>query len=132
MVTNMEYNICMTLERDNTSSSITLFNSALADAVTYYPPYFATCSSLPICSFSTTKNLTLELVALAYALVASSNVARCFHTSDTITHSSNCVGGIWTSEVGTLHDYTIFCCDSSKDILCISTSRLSSRVFVSP
>ena len=61
--------------RDDTPSSIAFFNSALVDVVALSYPYLASCSSLTMRSFSATKNLTLELVALAYAFLASPNVA---------------------------------------------------------
>lgn len=122
----------MTASRDDTSSSITLLNFALTNVVTCSPPYFTACNSLTMRLFSTIKNRTLELVAFAYALVASTNVVLFFHTSDTITHSSNYTRDMWTSGLGTVHDCTTLWCDSSKDMLCISTSRFSSRIFVSP
>jgi len=85
----MEYTICMAVTRENTSSSISLLNFALADVVTYSPPFFVACNSLAMRSFSAIKNQTLKLVDLTYALVASSNAARFLHTSNTITCFSN-------------------------------------------
>lgn len=73
MVLNLEYNIRMTVSRDNNSSNIALFNSALADDVTCSPPYLAACNSLAMSLFSAIKNQTLKLVALTYDLVASAN-----------------------------------------------------------
>jgi len=64
----------LTISRDNTSSNIAFLNFALVDAVTYSPPYLVISNSLAMRSFSAIKNLTLELVALAYAFVASANV----------------------------------------------------------
>lgn len=129
MVMNLEYNIHMIILRDDTCSSITLFNFALEYDVTCSPPYLAACNSLAIRSFLAIKNLTLEMVASEYDFVASANAVGCLHTLDTITHSSNCPGDMWTSGVGTFRDCTTLCCNSLKDMLCISTSRLSSRIF---
>lgn len=91
----------MAVSWDYTSSNIVLFNSSLVDDVTCSPPFLATCNSLAILSFSAIKNHTLELVASTYALVASANAARFLCTSNTITHSTNCVGYVWTFGVGT-------------------------------
>jgi len=96
----------MIISRDDTSSSITFFNSAQVDTMTYSPPFLVVCNSLAICSFSAIKKWTLELVALGYALVASANVVGFLCTSDMITHSSKYAGDMWTSEVDTLHDCT--------------------------
>lgn len=63
-VPNLEYNACMTVLRDNTSSSIAFFNSAWMDVVTNSPPCLAICSSFAIQLFSTIKRWTLELVDL--------------------------------------------------------------------
>lgn len=131
IVPNMKYNIHMTILRDDTSSSIALFNSTLVDDVTYSPPYLATCNPFSTYSFSTIKNRTLELVTSTYAMVSLANAYGCLRTSNMITHSSICAGDMWTSRVGTLHDFATLCCDLSKDMLCISTSRLSSWIFVS-
>ena len=109
--TNLEYKIYMIVLRDNTSSNISLFKSTMVDDVTCSPPYLAACNSLAMCSFSAIKNRTLELVDLTYVLVALANVVGFLCTSDTITHSSNCAGDMWTSKVGTLHDCTTLCCD---------------------
>lgn len=132
MVTNLEYNLHMTVSRYNTSSSIDLLNSSLVDVVTCSPHCLFACNSSTMFSFSTINNLTLELVALAYDLVASTNAYGCFFTSDMIIRSSNCAGDTWTSRVGTLRDCRTLCCDLSKDMLCISTSGLSSRIYMSP
>lgn len=131
-VSNLEYNIHMTVSRDNTSYYIALLNSAWVDNVICSPPFLSTCNSLAILSFFAIKSETLELVALTYALVASGNGAGFLRTWDTITHYSNCTGDMWTSRVGTLRDCTTLCCDSSKDMLCISASGLYSRISVSP
>lgn len=77
---NSKYNFHMTVSRDDTSSSITLLNSTLADDVTCSSPYFVACTSLAMCSFSAIKNLTLGLVASTYAWVASANVVGCLCT----------------------------------------------------
>ena len=122
MVPNLEYNARMIVSRDNTSSSISFFNSAQTDAVTSSPPCLVVCNSLAIRSFSTIKKQTLELVASPYALVASANVVGCLHTLDTITHSLNCAGDTLSFRVNTLCDCTILCCNSSNDMLCISPS----------
>lgn len=121
----------MTVLRDDTSSSITFLKYSLVDVVTYSRPYLADCNSLAMRSFSAIKILMLELVALTYALLASTNVIRCLHTSYMITHSSNCTRDTWTSGIGTLRDYTTLCCDSSKDMLFISSSELTSRISIS-
>lgn len=130
-VMNLEYNICMTASRDNTSFSISLLNSALVGVVNYSPPCLVACNSLSMLLFSAIKNQTLKLVALVYALVSLTNVAGCLHTSYTITRSSNYIGDMWASGVGTMCDCTTLCCDLSKDMLCISASILSSRIFLS-
>lgn len=130
--TNLEYSFCITVWRANTSFSIVLLNSALSNVVTCSHPCTAACNSLAMHSFSAINNRTLELVASTYALVALANEVGCFHTLDTITYSSNRPRHTWTFRVGTLCDCTTLCCDSSKDMLCISTSRLYSRIFVSP
>lgn len=69
----------MNVSRDDTSSSITFFNSAQVDVVTSSPPYVAIYKSA-IHSFSAIKKRTLELVALTYTMVASANfVDACAH-----------------------------------------------------
>ena len=110
----------MIVSRDDSSSNITLFNSALADDVTYSPLYLVAYYSLAICSFSSIKNITLELVALTYAFVALSNVVGCLCTSDMITRSSNHARDMWTSRVGTLRDYTTLCVVTCRKICCAS------------
>ena len=128
----MEYKIRRIVSRDDTLFSISLFNLDLMDVVICSPPRLAICNSLSIRSFSSIKKKTLELVALAYALVALDNANRCLRMLDMITHSSNCIGDAWTSGVVTLRDYTTLFCDSLNEILCISTSGLSSRISISP
>jgi len=119
------------MSRDNTSSSISLFNSSQVEAITNSPPYLAVYSSLAIPSFSTITKRTLELVALTYALVASANDAGCLHTLDTIIHSSNCTGDIWSSRVDIQRDFTTLCWDSLNEMFCISPSNWSPRISVS-
>ena len=131
-VRNLKYNFRMTVSRDDTSSTIDPLKSTLVDDVTFSPPCFAACSSLAMHSFSTIQNLTLKLVSSTYSLVASTNTTQCMHTSYIIIGSSNYPGDTWTFAVGTLRDCTTFFCGSSKDMLCISTSELSSRILVSP
>lgn len=131
-MTNLKYSFCMIVSRDDAPSSIAFFNSALVDVVACSSPYLAACNSLGMRSFSAIKNITLELVASAYAFVASAITAGCLCTLDTITRSRKRVGDAWTSGVGTLRDYTTLCCDSSKDMLCTSASGLSSRISLSP
>lgn len=111
-VPNLEYNAWMTIWRDDTSSIITFFNFAWVDVVTSSPPYLPSYNSLAIHSFFTIKKRTLELVSSIYALVASSNAARCLHMLDTITHSSKFVIDVWSSRVDTLRDFTTLCCAS--------------------
>jgi len=65
----MEYNGCMTVSRENTSSSVSFLNYAREDVITYFHPYFFIYSSLAIRSLSTIKKWTLELVSSAYDLV---------------------------------------------------------------
>lgn len=132
IVMNLEYNICMTVLMDNTSSSITLLNFSLADDVTYSHPCLTSCNSLAMRSFYAIKNQKIEMVALTYSLVALANVFGCLCTSDMTTHSSNYAGDVWMSGVHTLCNYITMCCDSSKSMLCISASGLSSRMSVSP
>ena len=132
MVPNLEYNACMTVTRDNTSSSIVFFNSARADVVTNSPPYLAICSSLAIHLFSTMRKWTLKIVASSYALVVSANAIGCLRTSDMITRSSNCIEDVWYYEVDIIRDYTTLCWDSSNEMLSISPSSWSPRIFVSP
>lgn len=59
----------------------------------------STCNYLTMCSFLAIKNITLELVASAYAFVALFYAVGCLHTSDTITHSQKCTRDAWTSRV---------------------------------
>jgi len=125
MVTNLKCSLCMIVSRDNTSSSITFFNSTLADIVTFSYTYLDACNSLGMHCFSTIKNHTLKLVALTYAFEALANAVGFLRTSDTITHSSNCAGDKWTSKVGTLCESTTLCYDSSKDMLCTFALGLS-------
>jgi len=132
MVPNLEHNAHMAVLRDDTSSSITFFNYSRVDVVTSSLPCLVVCNSLAIRSFSVIKKRTLELVASAYALVALANAIGFFFTSDTITHSLNCAGDVWSSGVDTLRDCKTLWCDSSNDILCIYSSRLSPRFSVSP
>ena len=83
MVPNLEYNARMTMLMDNTSSSIAFFNSTWENVVTRSPHFLVVRNSLSICAFSTIMKQTLELVASAYALVASTNVVGCLRTLDT-------------------------------------------------
>lgn len=131
-VTKLKYIFRMIVSTNNTSSSVTFFNFALVDLVAFSSPSLVACISLAMLSFSAIKNLTFEVVASAYALVASANAVGCLCTSDMFTHSSKYEGDAWTSRLDTLYDFTTLCCDSSKDMLCTSSSGLSSRIPVSP
>ena len=108
------------------------FNSSRANVVTSSVHCLVVYKSLAIRSFSAIKKRTLELVALAYALVALANAAGCLRTSYMIPPSSNYIGYVCTSGVDTLRNFTTLCCDSSNHMLCISSFGLSPRILVSP
>jgi len=121
----MEYNGCMTVSRDSTSSSVSFLNYAREDAITYFPPYFFIYSSLAIHSFLAIRKWTLKLVPSAYDLLPSANSTRCLHSLDTFMHSSNPPGDVWSSKVDNMWDCTTLCWDSSSEMFCIFPFRLS-------
>ena len=77
-VLDLEYNSCIIVSKDNTSSSISFFSSAQVAVVTKSPPCLATYNSFAIHSFSAMRNQTLELVSSAYTLVASTKESGSF------------------------------------------------------
>ncbi len=129
-VKNIEYNICMTILRDDTSSSITLLNSSWADVVTYSPPLLYAYNSHALVLSSQESNSRASGFVIWFGSIDQPGWMSTH--IDMITFSSNNMGDTWSSGVGTLSECTTLCCDSSKYMLCISTFGLSSRIFVSP
>ena len=132
MVPNLEYNTRMTMSRDNTSSSISFFSYARADAVIESPPCLAICSSFAIRSFSGIRKRTLKLVAFAYTLVASTKATGCFLTFDVITLSFMNACDKWSFGKFFLCACRIFFCSSSNDGLYTSINWKSSMRTRSP
>ena len=132
MVPKLEYNACIIVSRDNTSSNIDFFSSVRVDIVTKSPPCLETYSSFTIHSFSAIKKWTLDLVTLAYTLVASAKATRFLCTSVTFTHSSTFAGDVWSSKFGTLWDCRTLWWDSSKVMLCISPPSCPPRISMPP
>lgn len=71
MVMNLEYNVCMTVSREDTSFSIACLNSTMEDALSCSPPCLASYNSLAMHSFSTIKNRTLGFN------ICSSSIGQC-------------------------------------------------------
>lgn len=118
------------MSRDNNLSSIALFSSIWVDVVTNFLPCLSIYSSLAIHLFLAIRKQTLELVSLAYTLVASTEATGCLHTLDMINHSSTYVGDVWSSGVDTLWHNTTLCWYLLKEMFRISPFYWSLRISV--